>query len=185
MAALLGKFFPKKPINEPMLDLADVRWRELEGGYLGSTCDASVLLRQLETASSPHEANHIYEKLWDELHHQGDVSIASYYAVPHLVRIALETKLINYNVFGLVTLIEVQRHKGFAPLPEALTPNYQQAISDLSKLAQQIIAQEWDLSLTSSCLAAIALAKGQRKLANAILSLDSDDVIDEFLENGY
>ena len=74
MTSLLGNLFPKKSINEPSLDLNDPRWKELEGGYRGSYCDASVPLRRLEQATTITEANEIYKELWDELHHQGDIA---------------------------------------------------------------------------------------------------------------
>ncbi|MDB5157902.1 MAG: hypothetical protein JWR50_2609 [Mucilaginibacter sp.] len=45
------------------------------------------------------------------------------------------------------------------------------------------MGQYWNLDLASTALTAIALAKGQIKLANAIQNMDSDDVIDEFLES--
>ncbi len=45
-----------------------------------------------------------------------------------------------------------------------------------------ILTNEWDLNTTSAALTAIAIAKGEIKLGEAIRNLDSDDVIDEFLE---
>jgi hypothetical protein len=183
MALPFKNFFQKQSINEPALDLDDPRWNNLEGGYKGSTYDASVALKQLEQAFTTKEAEAIYHELWDELHHQGDVSIASYYSVPHLVRIAQEKQWIDYNVFGLVSLIEIQRHKNNPALPTALTPVYKKALLDLGELAKAAMAVDWDLNLASSALTAIAIAKGQIKLANAIQNLDSEDVLDEFLEN--
>jgi hypothetical protein len=182
MAFTLGGLFPKKPINEAGLDLNDPFWKELEGGYKGVTCDASVLLKQLENAHTLQSADVIYQKLWDELHHQGDVGLASYYAVPHLVRIAQEKQLVDYNVLGLVSMIAIQRHKNNPILPKALTPAFNNAIVNLADLAKLVMNKDWDLSLSSSALAAIALSKGQLKLASAIFILDSEDVLDEVLD---
>jgi hypothetical protein len=181
MTFKLGNFFPKKIVNEPGLDLDDPRWKELEGGYKGSPYDAAIALKLLEQAKTIEEINNIYKTLWEELHHQGDVGIASYYAVPHLVRIAKANQLLDYNVFGLVSIIEIQRHKNNPQLPKALSPAYQDSIVDLAELAKLAIGQEWSFDLTSTALTAIALAKGQLKLAEAIFNLDSDDRIDEFL----
>ena len=181
MTSLLGNLFPKKSINEPGLDLNDPRWKELEGGYWGSYCDASVTLRRLEQATTITEANEIYKELWDELHHQGDIGIASYYAVPHLVRIANITQLLDYNVFGLVTLIEVLRHQKRNPeIPKALLPAYTEALGNLGELAKSAMNLEWSSDLTFGVLAAIAVSKGQINIAKAILNLD-DDIIDDLL----
>jgi len=96
----LGDFFPRKIINEPSLLLADPKWGELEGGYKGALYNASAALKQLEQAETLLGVNNIYKELWNELHHQGDVGLASYYAVPHLVRIAKQSKLVDYNVLS-------------------------------------------------------------------------------------
>nr|WP_294950221.1 hypothetical protein [uncultured Mucilaginibacter sp.] len=181
MAFKLGDLFPKKKVNEPFLGLDDPRWAELEGGYRGVTDDVSKALKRLEVANTANETQEIYQGLWDELHHQGDVGIASYYAVPHMVRIAKMTGFIDWNVLGLVSLIEIQRHKNNPVIPPALYPNYQNALSELSGLAISVLSENWDLSTTTVALAAIAIAKGQIKLANAIQNFDSEDEIDEFL----
>lgn len=178
----LGNFFPKKPINEPFLELNDPRWAELEGGYKTVAYDASVALRKLEAAKNAEQADEIYQELWNALHHQGDVGMASYYAVPHMVRIAKETKVINANVLGLVTVIEIQRHRGNPTLPKALYPAYSKALSELSVLVAMISADDWDFDTTSTALTALAIAKGHLNLANAVSYLDDDDRIEEFLE---
>jgi len=178
-----GDFFPKKAINELSLSLNDPRWAELEGGYRRASYDASIVLKKLELANTVEEANEVYEELWDNLHHQGDVGIASYYAVPHMIRIAKEKNIIDHNVLGLVSLIEIQRHKNNPTLPSALYPAYSNALHNLSELAIRILPNEWNFDITSAALTAIAVAKGQIKLANAIQNLDSEDKIDEFLES--
>lgn len=182
MTIKLGDFFPKKSVNETSLALDDPRWKELEGGYKGTPHDVSPLLLRLEGADTSQEINDIYLELWNELHHQGDVGIASYYSVPHLVRIAKQKGIVDYNVLALVSLIEIQRHKENPKIPKALEPLYMVAIKDLEGLAKIAMKQPWNLDLANAALTAIALAKNQIKLAEAILNLDSDDRIDEFLE---
>jgi len=184
MTIKLGDFFPKKPFNEPPLNLDDPRWRELEGGYKGCLYDASAALVRLEVAKNLKDVDTIYAELWNELHHQGDVGIASYYALPHLVRIAKETKLVNENVLGLISVIEIQRQKKHnPPLPKLLADIYNNALVDLLALAEIVLKTDLTLDGISSVLTAIALAKGHVKLAEAILNMDSEDVINEFLEN--
>ncbi|GGB12773.1 MULTISPECIES: hypothetical protein [Mucilaginibacter] len=183
MTIKLGDFFPKKSVDEPALELDDPRWSTLEGGYRGTLYDASIALKKLELADNKQTVNQIYQELWNELHHQGDVGLASYYSVPHLVRISLQKQIVDYNILGLVSVIEIQRHKDNPLLPTKLKPNYKKAIEDLAELAKLAMSQYWDLDLATTALTAIALAKGQVKLANAILNMDSEDTIAEFLES--
>jgi hypothetical protein len=181
MTFTLGDFFPRKVVNEPFLALNDPRWTELEGGYKGSLYDASVALKQLELADTLRTIRPIYEELWNELHHQGDVSIASYYAVPHLVRIAEQRQLVDFNVLSLVSTIEIQRHKNNPKLPPALQPAYQSALNSLEVLANIALKQSPGLELLTCALAAIAISHNQTKLADVVINLDSN-IIDEFLE---
>ena len=182
MTFTLGSLFPKSPLNEPLLELNDPNWEKLEGGYKGTLYNASIALRKLQEATSLQLAMPIYKELWEELHHQGDVGLASLYAVPHLIRIAKEKRLVDWNVLGLVTLIEVKRSSSNMIIPSKLKNEYDDAIRDLCNLSTSVLIQSWDLETASSALAAIALSKGQVKLANAILNLDSEDVIEDFLE---
>ena len=91
--------------------------------------------------------------------------------------------MVDYNVLGLVSTIEIQRYKNNPKLPGKLAPAYEKAVGDLQELA--LIAMKQDSSLDSviAALSAIALAKGQRNLADAILKFDSEEEIDAFLEN--
>ena len=82
-----------------------------------------------------------------------------------------------------MSLIEIQRHKNNPVIPPQLYPAYSMALNELASLAISIINNDWDLSTASAALTAIAIAKKQLKLANAIQNMDSEDVIEEFLEN--
>jgi hypothetical protein len=183
MTIKLGDFFPKKTIDEPFLSLDDPKWNKLEGGYKGALYDASVPLKQLEQAKTLAEVDAIYHELWNELHHQGDVGLASYYAVPHLVRIANQTQLINYNVLDLVSTIEIQRHKNNPKLPGKFLTSYNNAIEELHDLAQIVLKRSNSFYSVVTALSAIALSKGHRNLADAILKFDGEDQIEDFLKN--
>ena len=182
MAFNPGKLFSKQSINEPFLHLDDPRWAELEGGYR-TLYDASVPLKKLEQSNDQALQDDIYKEFWNELHHQGHVGLASYYAVPHLMRIAKIKRLTNWNILGLVSVIEIQRHKNNPKLPSALIPIYNKALVELGEFAILSLNETFDLETINVTLAAIAVSKSQIKLANAIMNLDSEDVINEFLEN--
>lgn len=136
-------------------------------GYLSAT------LRALA------EGEDVWPELWDNLHHQGDVGEASYAAVPHVVRIAKSLPNRDWNVYGLVSTIEVQRHrKSNPPLPESLVPSYRQALQDLMKLALLDLAAASDRFSVQAMLATIALAKGHLVLGALIINMEASEMIE-------
>lgn len=165
-----------------MLNLDDPKWKTFEGGYR-TPYDASILLKQFELTSDPEIINSILNELWEELHHQGDVGLASYMSVPHLIRIAKQKQIFNTNLLGLVTVIEIQRQKNNPSLFKEYEEDYFNSLKQLIELTSFGFKQDWDLKTASAVLSAIAISKNQSKLGNAILNMDSEDIIDEFLED--
>lgn len=158
-----------------MLPLSDPRWRVLRGGYK-VPYDASVALAQLERGEN------VWDELWQELHHQGDVGDASYAAVPHLVRIAGTFSQRDWNLYGLVSTIEIERHrKSNPPLPEWLAESYRAAWQQLLTVALGDLRDSQDGPTLRSILGAVALAKGDLKLG-ALVSYSDDSEITEILE---
>jgi hypothetical protein len=166
-----------------MIPLNDSLWKELEGGYR-IPYDASIALKKLEQAATSEEIDLIFSELWNELHHQGDVGLASYYSVPHIIRIANEKKLFTYNVFGLVATIEIERHTDNPKLPKEFEEIYLSSIQkELPKLIKEIITDTWDTTLTATVFSALAVSKGNIQMAEAILKMEDDDLLKDFLEN--
>jgi len=153
-----------------MLSLTDPRWRTLKGGYR-TLYDASGALSRLEQGSD------VWEELWDELHHQGDVGEASYAAVPHLVRICQDAPRRDWNLYGLVGLIEIERHrKSNPPIPDWLSADYFAAWGDLEKLALRDLAAAAERGLIQTALAVIAIARGQLRLGAFLSWLDESEL---------
>ena len=153
-----------------MLALTDRRWQQLQGGYR-TPFDASVPLTQLE-AGKP-----VWDQLWEELHHQGDVGEASYAAVPHLVRIAQAAVVRDWNVYALVALIEIERHrKNNPPLPDWLRPDYEEAWRDVITLALTDLAANKDPLTVQSALSIVAVGRGQLKLGALLCHFDDSEV---------
>lgn len=166
-----------------MIRLDDIRWKEFDGGY-HLPYDASVPLTRLERAASPEEINAIFSELWNELHHQGDVGLASYFSVPHILRIAIEKQIYNFNVFGLVSTIEIERHKNNPPLPKEFEAEYLQSLRDgIPALVKIGLDKSWDLTLASTVLSALAISKGHLLMADAISKMEDDELTGEFLED--
>lgn len=113
------------------MDLDNIIWRKLQGGYK-MVYDASRPLKKLKAANRQNEMNAIFDELWENLHHQGDVGTASYLAVSHLVEICIEKKSLDWNFIGLCVLIENNRLQEHNPeLPDEFQDIYFEGLSRL------------------------------------------------------
>jgi len=102
--------------------------------------------------------------------------------VPHLVGIAATLPQRNWNLYGLVSTIEIERHrKSNPPLPEWLAETYRAAWEQLMVLALSDLRDAQDRLTVRSILGALALAKGDLELG-ALISLADDSEISEILE---
>jgi hypothetical protein len=163
--------------------LDDGRWKELEGAYR-IKYDASNALKLFEKANNSKQFEAVFKELWNELHHQGDVRVASYFSVPHIIRIAKDKKLCDFNVFALLATIEIERHYNSPALPDEFKDEYLNAIREgILDLIRTVIQEPWDTSLCSTVLACLAVSKGHIELAKASLLMEDETVLKEFLKN--
>lgn len=164
-----------------MLNLDDPKWEEFYGGYK-TTYNASIPLRKLKNASRSEEIADLIDELHEELHHQGDVGLASYYSVPHLINSALQKTDNSINIISLIITIELARHSNNPKIPKDLEKDYRDAILNLGNLGISLIEGNWNLEVGTTSLAAIALSKGQIELAKAITILEDPSTLLEFIE---
>ena len=165
-----------------MITLDDPIWKTLEGGYK-VLYDVSIALKKLEQATEPNEMEEVWKELWNELHHQGDVGIASYLAVPQLARIATDKSLYNCNLLGICSVIEQQRHLGNNPsLPQEYQEYYDDGLKLLQKFVINNIHQKTDDDTFRLALSTLAVCAGQIKLSKAIGELDGD-IMQKFFEH--
>jgi hypothetical protein len=163
------------------MTLDDNLWKTLKGGYK-IDYDVSIPLRRLEQTENKEEIKKILDELWNELHHQGDVGLASYMALPQLVRISKSKGLFDWNVLAICSVIEQQRHLGHnPPLPKEFTDYYKNGLMELKEFVISKINSEMDETLLLTALSTLATCNGQVKLGKAIINLEPD-VLDEFLE---
>jgi hypothetical protein len=155
--------------NQSMLPLDDPRWKTLTGGYQ-VPYDASGPLHKLFERGGSKE---LWDELWQELHHQGDLGTASYAAVPHLLEFARRSPRLDWNVFGLIAVIELERPSN-PSVPAFLAAGYFRAIKELPAVVGSHPQQEWDEILTRHIVCCIALARGQRVLARVYLEMGLD-----------
>jgi hypothetical protein len=164
------------------MELTDEIWQELEGGYK-IPYDVSVPLRQLEQTNDPNIIKKIWDELWSKLHHQGDVGLASYLAVPQLVRIGKSKGLFDWNLIALCCVIEQQRHLGENPtLPTEFQNYYNNGLDDLRKFVLDNIDRELDDSTYLIALSTLATCSGRTKIGKAIMEFEDKDILEEFLE---
>lgn len=160
-----------------MLTLDDPIWPTLQGGYR-MDYDATPALRELEAGEDS------WHELWEELHHQGDVGVASYAAVPQLVRIAAAATERGEDVYALCALIELERHrKHNPPLPDWLRDSYRSAWVQLAQLAARELQDAPEASMLNALFAVLAMARGELRLGALLLQMDSSEVDDWLEEN--
>src|SRR5436305_10531607 len=154
-----------------MLPLDDERWKEFEGGYR-LKYDASLPLVALESGTQALDS--IWSELWENLHHQGNVGIASYAAVPHIVRIIRQREIFDWNPFALIVAIELARTQGNnPPLPAWLTAEYEPSLWDIAEYACGKLKEHWNPFLLKSVLGLVAVIKGCRDLGELIVEVDT------------
>jgi hypothetical protein len=152
-----------------MLPLDDPRWQSYKGGYR-VPYDASRGLRRLLTDGPCKE---LWEELWNNLHHQGDLHQASYAALPWLVEFIRRSPKLDWNAVALVALIELERDQhNNPPVAEELSSGYYAAIRSLPEVLSSHPDREWGDCVVQAAVACIALARGQRWFARAYFELD-------------
>ncbi|RMH21683.1 MAG: hypothetical protein D6696_05205 [Acidobacteria bacterium] len=72
-----------------LLPLEGARWADYRDAYRQKPCDVVKWIRELEERGASPK---FWEKIWNELHHQGDVGEASYAILPYLVRYQIGQK---------------------------------------------------------------------------------------------
>jgi hypothetical protein len=162
-----------------MMELADKRWPKLKGGRR-TPIDPRPLLQKLESGKATKE---VWDELWDELHHQGDVGESSYACVPHLVRIFRQHGQADWNTYAIVGIIELARTEEDNPdLPEWLAASYHSAIKELAAIGASQILTVHDTDTVRAILCVIAISCGARTHAKFLINY-SDEELQE-IESG-
>ena len=163
------------------LDLDDKIWPKLEGGYR-IPYNASRPLKKLKDSAHQKDQEVIFTELWYNLHHQGDVGLASYLSVPQLVSICINKNSLDWNFIGLCTTIENCRLNGDNP---ELPPEYQEDYHESLTLFERYLLLNFkniiDRVAVRLTLSLFATVNGQPDLGKAIEMLD-EDMITEFLK---
>ncbi|MBT32248.1 MAG: hypothetical protein CMO01_21510 [Thalassobius sp.] len=162
-----------------MIALENPIWQSFEGGYR-TKYDASIPLKSLEISNNQTEIEELLDELFSKLYHQGDVGLASYFTLPHLIRIGIEKQLYNWQIPTLVAIIEIARHKKNPQIPKEYLIEYKNELKQLTKLIDVNLKTEWKRTYSIAVLSAIAAVNEQIDLAEIILEMESDDILKKF-----
>lgn len=151
------------------MDLSDERWASLHGCYR-HPYDVRPALGRLAAGDAS-----VWDELWEELHHQGDVGEASYAAVPEIARIYAGQGRSDWNVYALAAAVEEARHRTSNPaMPAWLEEGYTLGWGQLEARALVDFPAASNDELVSSILAVLALAKGKRTFARMALLTEDE-----------
>ena len=163
-----------------MLALEDARWTQLKGGYR-VPYDVRPALSRLE---SGRDTAAVWEELWQELYHQGDVGEASYAAIPHLVRIHRLLGSGDWNTYAIAATVELARSaERNPPLPDWLTKGYKLAWQELAETGLAEIRRATDPETVRSILSVLALWKGLEASGRLLVDFTEDELVE--MENRY
>jgi hypothetical protein len=169
-----------------LLDLNNPRWSELQHAY-GNSSNIPELLRQL--AHFPGESSSQEDPwltLWSSLYHQDDIYSASFAAVPHIIEtLSTNSAAATLSFFLLPASIEIVRFTAEIDIPPDLERDYFFALSRYPQLAYAASNPDWDQSICTAALAAIAVATGNHSVAQLLLQTEPDAIpeVIEWLES--
>lgn len=160
-----------------MLNLTDKRWEGLHGGYR-QEFDPRPMLAELEANK---DAKRAWHELWENLHHQGDVGVASYAAVPHLVRIyrSRKNKELDWNTYAIAAVVELARDEADnPPLPVWLKQDYSQALKDLATVGASEILSAKAPEEARAILAILAIFADARTHARFLVNYSAEELVE-------
>jgi len=163
------------------MDLDDKIWTTLQGGNK-FPYNASRPLKRLRDSTKQDDSETIFTELWDNLHHQGDVGMASYLAIPQLIAICMNKNSLDRNYIGLCVKIENCRLEGHNPeLPGEYQDLYFGSLTQFERYLLINFKNITDQTALRLTLALFATVNGQPGLGKAIEVLD-EDLLPVFLE---
>ena len=160
------------------MEFTDPRWPSLHGGYR-TPYDPRPEIKAL---AAQRDVEAAWGKLWEQLHHQGDVGEASYAALVEIAQLVVDKKIGDWNAFVLAVVIEEGRlNDRNPPLPEWLLADYSNAWDKLFSAGLAELSTATDSKLIRSILAVLAMKKGQPLLARIALLSESEreDILNE------
>lgn len=108
--------------------------------------EIASLIERLEK-SEPNDSD-LWWEIWDKLHHQGDVWISSYVAVPKIFEIYKKREWLDANLPAIFAVIENCRQQEKNPaLPNWLEKEYFRTLNETVKYCAKHVSKDWDREL--------------------------------------
>jgi hypothetical protein len=155
-----------------LLSLDDPRWATYRGGYNRAAFDAVSLIRELHRDGF---TDSFWKRVWDDLHHQGDVGEATYAIIPYLVEHQSSLSDLDEQLFHFAAIVELSRPENRnPPVPAEVELAYELALRKLPVLGAEKMRRGCAPHVVMGIAAVTALAAGQRLLARAYLDFDRE-----------
>jgi hypothetical protein len=167
-----------------LLPLDDPRWVRYRGGYNRVPVDVVSLIRRLQLEGT---SDQFWERVWGDLHHQGDVGEASYALVPYLVDHQARRRELDEQLFHYCVVIDLaQPENNNPPIPPELELSYALSLRKLPVIGAEQLSRGCSEAVVRGVAATTALAAGHRVLARAYLEFGRTDALDYLQSlNGY
>ena len=118
----------------------------------------------------------LWDELWENLYHQGDIGTASLYYVVLISDVIEKYNITDFNPISMVVAIELARKKnGFEKLPSWIEVGYQKSIKDISFNVSKNLVNSNDKDYAKCGLALLAINNGLYKLGALIYEISSGD----------
>lgn len=146
--------------------------------------EIAPLLEKLNSKEFPDVE--IWYEIWDTIHHQGDVLVSSYIAVPKIFEIYEKKRWLDYNLPGLFAVIENCRQQEKNPkLPNWLEKEYFQSLEKTVQYCAENISREWDRDMLISFLQLTCVIKQNQGIYQLLDVASSSKYDEEFLLELY
>lgn len=156
-----------------MMSLNDPRWAGFDGAHRVPFDAAAPLTAFLSGKLSDEQFWYV---VWNDLFHQDDVGVASYAAVPQIMRICEQQDLFDYNLFTFAAGVERVRHYDDNPaMPAWLEAEYRAGLQAIIRYGIAHLTDEWDAATLKAFLMLVAVYKGNLGLCDLLDCVDDGD----------
>ena len=147
-------------------------WSRYTGGYNRQHFDVRPLIARFQAADVDDA---LWELVWTELYHQGDVGEASYALVGSLAEYLARVPQLDAQALHFAVAVELARDSSDnPPLPPELRDAYDGALRELSRVALTKADQVWPEDVLQGVAALVAVTHGHPVLGEAYQNMDTE-----------